>query len=124
VLQIEKGWIYAAEAQVRGLGMMGPLMATNICTNRGEAIIAGCESISRMIQGRLNSPAGWSPTDCAIAREAITWADELAKRQQEAVRRCRVCGCTDNDCSGCIARTGEPCHWVEQDLCSACESEE
>lgn len=24
-------------------------------------------------------------------------------------RRCRVCGCTDLDCSGCIARTGHPC---------------
>jgi hypothetical protein len=35
-------------------------------------------------------------------------------------RRCRVCGCTDEDCSGCIERTGEPCYWVEEDLCSAC----
>jgi hypothetical protein len=33
---------------------------------------------------------------------------------------CRVCGCTDDDCSGCIAKTGQPCHWVESDLCSAC----
>ena len=36
------------------------------------------------------------------------------------VRRCRVCGCTDEDCRGCIEKTGEPCHWVEEDLCSAC----
>lgn len=36
------------------------------------------------------------------------------------VRTCRVCGCTDADCRGCIARTGSPCHWVEADLCSAC----
>jgi hypothetical protein len=34
--------------------------------------------------------------------------------------RCRVCGCTDEDCSGCLERTGAPCHWVEPDLCSAC----
>jgi hypothetical protein len=34
---------------------------------------------------------------------------------------CRVCGCADNDCSQCVAKTGEPCHWVEPDLCSACE---
>lgn len=33
---------------------------------------------------------------------------------------CRKCGCTDTDCSGCIERTGRPCHWVERDLCSAC----
>ncbi len=33
---------------------------------------------------------------------------------------CRGCGCADEDCSGCIAKTGGPCHWVEPDLCSAC----
>ena len=35
-------------------------------------------------------------------------------------RQCRVCGCTDDDCSDCIERTGYPCEWVEDDLCSAC----
>lgn len=35
-------------------------------------------------------------------------------------RACRVCGCTDSDCSGCIERTGRRCHWVAWDLCSAC----
>lgn len=33
---------------------------------------------------------------------------------------CRVCGCTDEDCGGCVERTGQPCYWVEEDLCSAC----
>jgi hypothetical protein len=33
---------------------------------------------------------------------------------------CRVCGCTDENCSGCIEKTGAPCHWVALDLCSAC----
>jgi len=39
-------------------------------------------------------------------------------------RACRVCGCTDTDCSGCIERTGAPCFWVPgaDDLCSACAS--
>lgn len=36
------------------------------------------------------------------------------------VRECRNCGCTEEDCSGCIAKTGKPCRWVERDLCSAC----
>jgi hypothetical protein len=38
------------------------------------------------------------------------------------VRRCRVCGCDDDDCRQCIAKTGGPCAWVEGewDLCSAC----
>lgn len=33
---------------------------------------------------------------------------------------CRLCGCTEDDCYGCIERTGEACSWVEADLCSAC----
>lgn len=37
-------------------------------------------------------------------------------------RTCRVCGCTDADCSGCILRTGKPCTWVAEDLCSACKA--
>src|SRR5262245_34577450 len=32
----------------------------------------------------------------------------------------RVCGCTTLDCRQCIEKTGQPCHWVEPDLCSAC----
>ena len=36
------------------------------------------------------------------------------------VRRCRICGCTYSDCSGCIKKTGKPCSWVSKDLCSAC----
>lgn len=39
--------------------------------------------------------------------------------------KCKKCGCTDADCSGCVERTGRPCVWVEHDvergsLCSAC----
>ena len=40
----------------------------------------------------------------------------------EPPRRCRVCGCTDDDCSQCIKVTGHSCHWVEPDLCSRCQS--
>lgn len=36
------------------------------------------------------------------------------------MRVCRKCRCTEEDCSGCIQRTGRPCSWVEWDLCSAC----
>lgn len=36
------------------------------------------------------------------------------------IRRCRVCGCTNDDCHQCIEKTGLPCYWVEEDLCSAC----
>jgi hypothetical protein len=33
---------------------------------------------------------------------------------------CRVCGCTDDDCSACVVLTGSPCYWITPDLCSAC----
>jgi hypothetical protein len=42
------------------------------------------------------------------------------RRMFGRLRRCRVCGCTDDDCQQCIEKTGKPCHWVENDLCSAC----
>jgi hypothetical protein len=46
------------------------------------------------------------------------------------IRKCRVCGydndncsrcgCTNDNYSGCIEKTGGPCRWVHVDLCSAC----
>ena len=43
-----------------------------------------------------------------------------------APRKCRVCGCTEDNCLQCIEKTGEPCSWVEgePDLCTACANEE
>lgn len=41
-------------------------------------------------------------------------------RTSSTSQKCRACGCTQNNCSGCVARTGHPCYWVESDLCSAC----
>lgn len=37
---------------------------------------------------------------------------------------CRHCGCTNEECGGCVRRTGEPCHWVGDRLCSACVGKE
>lgn len=39
------------------------------------------------------------------------------------VRRCRACGCTDDDCTQCIQATGKPCHWVAPNLCSRCHDQ-
>lgn len=44
----------------------------------------------------------------------------MKKDLRRSERRCRVCGCADDNCSQCIKKTGAPCHWVEEDLCSAC----
>ena len=62
---------------------------------------------------------------CLSANDEMVVIDRSHERQdipqqENTVRTCRVCGCTDNDCRGCFERTGKPCHWVEEDLCSAC----
>lgn len=31
---------------------------------------------------------------------------------------CKVCGCSDFD--ACVDEDGQPCYWVDDDLCSAC----
>ena len=36
---------------------------------------------------------------------------------------CTICGCTDDDCTGCFIRTGQPCHWAAPGICSACAQE-
>lgn len=53
---------------------------------------------------------------------AVEEAMQAVHRSEEPVEKrvCRVCGCTTLDCRQCIEKTGEPCHWVEPDLCSAC----
>ena len=46
---------------------------------------------------------------------------EIEEDGDDPSHKCRICGCTDNDCEVCVLRTGQPCSWVEDDLCSACE---
>ena len=35
---------------------------------------------------------------------------------------CKICGCTDHECSQCVKKTGMPCWWLDEshELCSAC----
>ncbi len=64
-----------------------------------------------------------------VEKMKVTSSDELLKNNfllEEKTpvdinnRKCRECGCTQNDCSQCIDKTGNPCFWIEPDLCSAC----
>jgi hypothetical protein len=67
------------------------------------------------------------PAACdIIARElrehrapSVVWPEMMIIDGNDP-QQCRVCGCTEDDCSMCIERTGEPCSWVADDLCSAC----
>jgi len=54
----------------------------------------------------------------------IELTNDLGPFDLGPVRSCRVCGCTDDDCSQCIQATGEACHWVGEDLCSRCAQSE
>ena len=36
---------------------------------------------------------------------------------------CTICACTDDDCTNCYMKTGEPCHWAAPGICSACAAE-
>lgn len=44
----------------------------------------------------------------------------LIMQNDTKTKACRVCGCTDINCKQCIEKTGEPCYWIEPNLCSAC----
>ena len=53
----------------------------------------------------------------------IELTNDLGPFEATPVRKCRVCGCTDDDCSQCIEASGGPCWWVEKNLCSRCKQE-
>jgi hypothetical protein len=41
-------------------------------------------------------------------------------QQRMNAQVCSVCGCTDYDCRQCIEKSGEPCYWFADNLCSVC----
>lgn len=53
--------------------------------------------------------------ECTIRNREL---EEQLKKPKK--RKCRECGCTDEDCSQCVREQGRPCHWVDIDLCSRC----
>ena len=59
-------------------------------------------------------------------RDLLHWCEacQLGNPDAAPSGTCRVCGCTSQDCTGCVERSedGEPCHWVNtlENLCSAC----
>lgn len=66
------------------------------------------------------------PEFMELARGAIAFTDQHDPATcefciEKAARKCRICGCTEDDCTQCIIKTGQPCWWVEKDLCSACQ---
>ena len=69
----------------------------------------------------------WASRALFVLEEGWPWSDpdlRDAIRDSEGsdfpAGKCRDCGCTDEDCSGCIEKSGRPCYWVEPSLCSVC----
>jgi hypothetical protein len=64
--------------------------------------------------GRMGMPAyvDWQEVTRMLVRDRII----------PYKRRCRICGCADDDCHECQERTGAPCEWTRygKSLCSAC----
>lgn len=94
------------------------------CWQKMEA--GGGES---MTEEQFEALEAWITAAARAAAFRTEHYEETAQYAREHARKllmgatCRECGCTDDDCSGCIERTGEPCSWVEPDLCSACVGE-
>lgn len=65
------------------------------------------EEIRRAIAGAMDQIFG--PLHAAL---------EQAVGVPDWVRTCRECGCTEDN--ACVDSQGRPCHWVAEDLCSAC----
>jgi hypothetical protein len=107
---------------------LGLALSVQVDLDTGEAQLSG-------IWDYRDDPEGIRfGTELTSRPDWITDAEQVAQMQWDRyetrtkalgywiqpVRICRVCGCTDDDCPECIERTGEPCSWVEGDLCSAC----
>lgn len=96
--------------------------------SRGTRLYERCKG-----RGEGFSPDGTPPDDIffymldrfnnapnfLFARGSIILLMPLLEQALDGQRRCRVCGCSDNN--ACIPFS---CYWVEDDLCSACAGKE
>lgn len=99
------------EATVVALAATHELLATTV-RGRLDGLREAIDRALPRIETAARNATGLDQVTLGLAASGL--------RNAAAAGVCRVCGCTDIDCRGCIARTGEPCHWVEDDLCSAC----
>jgi len=61
-----------------------------------------------------------------LPQDSLLVEVEAVGQLEAGAQRCRVCGCTDEDCSDCVEATGTPCHWIPElanddgPICSRC----
>ena len=83
--------------------------------------------------GDLDNPKGLAHVVKRIWLEGYLWSAFLVGPEGDKAsvvrlfehgpeRICRVCSCTDGDCSQCVERTGLPCAWYGSgfDVCGSC----
>lgn len=76
--------------------------------------------ILRQCAKQLATEAGCDPRDVRIGPVDIgPDHDDLVDEQA-----CRVCGCTNEDCTECVDILGEPCDWADVDLCTRCADDD
>ena len=113
-----EAWWFAREFVGVDTTIRGPVKDINYGGIVGSVEIVDC--VTRSDSRWFDGPFGFAlrnpvPLPFHPCRGALGFFDVQLPYQV-----CRVCGCHDLDCSGCIERTGEPCSWIEDDLCSAC----
>jgi hypothetical protein len=108
-------WIRTLQGYANyGDGKHGVAFSEQIC----ELLTFDAVALHGNIKAEIPEPASW-----AREREEAKLSEKIKGKKAKAARRCRVCGCTENNCRQCIEKTGAPCTWVEEDLCSACADE-
>ncbi|MBX3253953.1 MAG: PRTRC system protein E [Chitinophagaceae bacterium] len=110
------------------LRIVKPLYAGDLPWERPETFTVSSPELQKQAEKFIANRFSSTEANSNIAEdEPITeLVGEAQTEESENLpeRKCRVCGCTDNDCRQCIKKTGKPCHWVEEDLCSACVTRE
>ena len=62
-------------------------------------------------------PDGWIKKE--FPNRSFFICADCQKEEMRGSPYCRVCGCSEFD--PCFDENNEPCYWVEEDLCSACQ---
>lgn len=94
-------------------------LAEGLGIDIGDALI---ESVTAEVDAELASAP--QPEKKRRGRRQKSQPAEPHPEEDPDVPTCRVCGCTDDDCRQCVEAQGEPCYWVESDLCSRCAAEQ
>lgn len=79
----------------------------------------------RKVESRYLASAAAHETRGPVCPYALMRGRDVARLEGYSklhVPECRECRCTEFNCEQCVERTGAPCWWAGDDLCSACAS--